>query len=100
MSINDFKNGTSLKDHLFRIILPKIYEEDRSKLRGGKKSSLCRYVKEVCKSENDILKDFKRRDTNETFNILKRTLDCNSNRVTYLPDVKIVSLSLSLFRQH
>ena len=42
-----------------------------------------RYVNEVCKSVNDI-SHFKRRDTNETFNILKGPLDCNSNNVTYL----------------
>ena len=37
----------------------------------------------VCKSVNDT-SNFKRRDTNKTFNILKGLLDCNSNHVIYL----------------
>ena len=39
---------------------------------------------EVCKSVNDT-SHFKRRDTNETLNILsKGQLDCNLNHVIYL----------------
>ena len=48
----------------------------------GKKRSC-----EVCKSVNDT-SHFKRRDTNETFNILKGPLDCNSNHVIYLLECK------------
>ena len=44
----------------------------------GKKRSY-----EVCKSVNDT-SHFKRRDTDETFNILKGPPDCNSNHVIYL----------------
>ena len=44
---------------------------------GGKKRSC-----EVCKSVNDT-SHFKRRDTDETFDILKGPLDCNSNQVIY-----------------
>ena len=43
--------------------------------------------KYVCKSVNDT-SHFKRRDTNETFNILKGPLDCNSNHVIYLFECK------------
>ena len=49
---------------------------------GGEKRSC-----EVCKSVNDT-SHFKRRDTNETFNILKGPLDCNSNHVIYLFECK------------
>ena len=41
----------------------------------------------VCKSVNDT-SNFKRRDTNKTFNILKGLLDCNSNHVIYLFECK------------
>ena len=68
VAIIGFKNDGSLKDHLVRAVLPK-----RS----------C----EVCKSVNDT-SHFKRRDTNETFNILKGPLDCNSNHVIYLFECK------------
>ena len=54
----------------------------RSKPCGGKKRSC-----EVCKSVNDT-SHFKRRDTDETFNILKGPLDCNSNYVIYLFECK------------
>ena len=49
--------------------------------RVGKRSC------EVCKSVNDT-SHFKRRDTNETFKILKGPLDCNSNHVIYLFECK------------
>ena len=63
-------------------MLPNIDAEGRSKPCGGKKRSY-----EVCKSVNDT-SHFKRRDTGETFNILKRPLDCNSNHVIYLFECK------------
>ena len=56
--------------------------EGRSKPCGGKKGSC-----EVYKSVNDTF-HFKRRDTNETFDILKGPTDCNSNRVIYLFEFK------------
>ena len=77
-----FKNDRSLKDHLVRAVLPNIDAEGRSKPCGVKKRS-CK----VCKSVNDT-SHFKRRDTGETFNILKGPLDCNSNHVTYLSECK------------
>ena len=45
------------------------------------------YVNNVCKSVNDT-SHLKRRDTDETFNILKGPLDCNSNHVIYLFECK------------
>ena len=42
---------------------------------------------EVCKSVNDF-SHFKRRDSDETFNILKGELDCNSNHMIYLFECK------------
>ena len=77
-----FKNDRSLKDHLVRTVLPNIDAEGRSKPCGGKNRSC-----EVCKSVNDNC-HFKRRDTDETFNILKGPFDCNSNHVIYLFECK------------
>ena len=65
-----------------RAVLPKVDAEGGSKPCGGKKRSC-----EVCKSVNDT-SYFKRRDTDETFNILKGPLDCNSNHVIYLFECK------------
>ena len=42
---------------------------------------------EVCKSVNDT-SHIKRRDTDETFNIVKGPLDCNSNHVIFLFECK------------
>ena len=79
-----FKNDRSFKDHLVRAVLPKVDAEDRSKPSGGGgKKRPC----EVGKSVNDT-SHFKKRDTNETFNILKGPLDCNSNHVIYLFECK------------
>ena len=77
-----FKNDRSLKNHLVRTVLPKINVEGTSKPCWGKKRSC-----EICKSVNDT-SHFKRRDTDETFNILKGPLDCNSNHVIYLFECK------------
>ena len=82
MSIIGFQNDRSLKDHLFRAVLPKVDAEGRPKRCGGKNRSC-----EVCKSVNDI-SHFKRRDTNEGLNILKGSLDCNYNHVIYLFECK------------
>ena len=79
---NGFENDRSLIGHLARPVLPNIDAEGRSKPCGGKKRS-----SEVCKSVNDT-SHFKRRDTDETFNILKGPLDCNSNHVIYLFECK------------
>ena len=57
-------------------------EADPNRVGGGEKCSC-----EVCKSVNDT-SHFKRRDTNETFNILKGQFDCNSNHVVYLFECK------------
>ena len=62
-----FKNHRSLKDHLVWAVLPK--------------------VDAVCTSVNDT-SHFKKRDTNETFNILQGPLDFNSNHVIYLFECK------------
>ena len=63
--VTGFKNDRSLKDFLFRDVLPKVDAEGRSKPCKGKKRSC-----EVCKSVNDT-SYFKNGDTDETFNILK-----------------------------
>ena len=73
-----FKNDRGLKDHLVRAELAKVDTEGGSKPCSGKKRSC-----EVFKSVNDT-SYFKRRDTDETFDILKVPLDCNSNHVIYL----------------
>ena len=78
LPIIDFKNDRSLKYHLVRAVLHKVNAESRSKPCQGEKRSC-----EVCKSVNDTSR-FKKRNTNETFKILKGPLDCNSNHVIYL----------------
>ena len=82
MPIIGFKNDRSLKDHLAWAVLPMVEAEGRSKPCEGKKRS-----SEVCKSVNDT-SYFKRRDTDEMFNVLKGPLDCNSNHVIYLFECK------------
>ena len=77
-----FKNDRSLKDHLVRAVLPKVDAEDRSKPCEGKK-----HYCEVSKSVNNT-SNFKMRNTDETFNIPKGPLDCNSNHVIYLFESK------------
>ena len=77
-----FKNDRSLKHHLVWAVLPKGDAEGRSKPCGEKKRSC-----ELCKSVNDT-SHFKRRDTNEIFNILKGPFDCNFNHVIYLFECK------------
>ena len=77
-----FSNDRSLKDHLVWAVLPKVDAEGRSKPCGGKKRSC-----EVCESVKDA-SHFKRKDTDETFNTLKGSLDCNSNHVIYLCECK------------
>ena len=72
---------TGFKVHLVWAVLPEIDAEDRSKPCRGKCSC------EVCKSVNDT-SHFNRRDTDETFKILKGSLDCNSNRAIYLFEFK------------
>ena len=72
----------SPKDPLVWAVLLKVDEEGRSKLYEGKKRSC-----EVCKPINDT-SHFKRRDTDETFNILKGPFDCNSNHIIYLSECK------------
>ena len=76
------KNDRSLKDHLVRAVLLKVDAEGGSKPCGGKKRSC-----EVCKSVNDT-SYFKRKDTDEMFNILKGPLGSNSNHVIYLFECK------------
>ena len=82
MPIIGFKKDRSLKDHLVWAVLPKVDAEGRCKSCGEKKHSC-----EVCKSVNDT-SHFNRRGTNETFNILKWPLECNSNHVIYLFECK------------
>ena len=78
MPIIGFKNDRSLKYHLVRTLSAKVDAEGRSNSCGWKKHSCV-----VCKSVNDT-SNFKRTDTDKTFNILKGPLECNSNHVIYL----------------
>ena len=82
VSIINSKNDKSLKDCLVWASLPKAHAEDRSKPCGGKKRSC-----ELCKSVNHTF-HFKKRDTDETFNILKGPLDCTSYHIIYLFECK------------
>ena len=87
-----FKNERSLKDHFVQAVLPKVDAEGRSKPcgrggGGGVEKRSC----EACKSLNVNTSRFKRRVTDETFNILnilKRLFNCNSNHVIYLFECK------------
>ena len=72
-----FKNAKSLKDHLVRAALPQLDRECRSKPCHGANCS-CK----VCVSVKDTTK-FKKAESEETFDILKGPLDCNSNNVIY-----------------
>ena len=67
-----FKNTKSLKDHLVRTVLPRLDREGRSKLCEGPNRSCV-----VCDSVKDTAK-FKKAESEETFDILKGPLDCNS----------------------
>ena len=62
---------------LLGLFYPRLMQKAYLNHVGGKKRSC-----EVCKSVNDT-SHFKRRDTDETFDILKGPLDCNSNQVIY-----------------
>ena len=77
-----FKNAKSLKDHLVRAALPQLDREGRSKPYDGENRS-CK----VCVSVKDTTK-FKKAESEETFDILKGPLDCNSNNVIYLFECK------------
>ena len=72
-----FKNAKSLKDHLVRAVLPQLDREGRSKPCEGANRSC-----EVCDSVKDTTK-FKKAESEETFDILKGPLDCNSNNVIF-----------------
>ena len=63
-------------------MLPKVEAEVRPKRCGAKKRS-CEVYKWVNNTSH-----FKRTDTNETFNILKGSRDCNSNRALYFCECK------------
>ena len=75
VSIIGFKNAMSFKDHLVRAFLPQLDREGRSKPCEGANSSC-----EACDSVKDMAK-FKKGESEETFDILKGPLDCNSNNV-------------------
>ena len=80
--ITGFKIDSSLIDHLLWDVFPNFDAKGICKPCGEKKRCC-----EVCKSVNDT-SNFKRRDTDKTFNILKGPLDCNSNHVIYLSECK------------
>ena len=78
----DLKTPKSLKDHLIRAVLPQLDREGRSKpCEGGNRSC------EVCESVKDTTK-FKKPESEESFDILKGPLDCNSKNVIYLFECK------------
>ena len=80
--IISFENTRSLKGHIFRDVLTKVYGENRSKPYGGE-INYC----EVCKSGKYNF-HFKMRDTSATLNILKGALHCNFNDAICLPECK------------
>ena len=82
VSIIDFKNAKSLKDHLVRAVLPQLDREGRSKLCEGTNQSY-----EVCESVKGTTK-FTKAESEETFDILNDLLDCISNNVIYLFECK------------
>ena len=69
------------------LVFPKVDTENRPKPCDGKKRSCG-----VHRSVNDT-SYFKRRETDETFNILKEPLDYSSNHVTYLFECKNVNVA-------
>ena len=81
-----YKNTKSLKDHLVRTVLPQLDREGRSKLCEGPNRSCV-----VCDSVKDTAK-FKKAESEETFDILKGPLDCNSSNVIYVFEFKKMSL--------
>ena len=76
--ITGFKNVESLKDHLVRAVLPQLDREGRSKPCEEANGSC-----EVYDSVKDTTK-FKKVESEETFDIFKGPLDCNSSNVIYL----------------
>ena len=72
-----FKNAKSLKDHFVRAVLPQLDRGGRSKPceRGNRSCEVCESVKDTTK--------FKKAESEDTFDILKGPLDCNSNNVIY-----------------
>ena len=77
-----FKNPTSLKHHSVRAVLPQLDKESRSKPCEGASLSC-----EVCESVKDTTK-FKKAESEETFDIVKGPLDCNSNNVIHFFECK------------
>ena len=82
-----YKNTKSLKDHLVRTVLPQLDRKGRSKklCEGPNRSCV------VCDSVKDTAK-FKKAESEETFDILKGPLDCNSNNVIYVFEFKKMSV--------
>ena len=66
-----------IKITLFGLCYPRLMRKaDPTRVRGKKRSY------EICKSVYDT-SHFKRRETDEAFNILKGLFDCNSNQIIY-----------------
>ena len=77
------------------VVFPKVDTENRPKPCDGKKRSCG-----VHRSVNDTFY-FKRRETDETFNILKEPLDYSSNHVTYLFECKnAIAIKQKLLNKH
>ena len=70
------------KSHLVRAVLSQLDREGRSKPCEGANRSCA-----VCESAKDRTK-FKKAESEESFDILKSPLDCNSNHVIYLFECK------------
>ena len=72
-----FKNGKSLKDHLVRLVLPKIDVAGSSGPCGGKRlpCELCKLMKKTS--------SFKKRNSDETYHI-HQVLNCNSQNTVYV----------------
>ena len=80
--IRRFSRKYLLLDHLIRAVLPQLDREGRFKPCEGASRSF-----EVCESVKDTTK-FKNAESEETFDILKGPLNCNSNNVIYLFECK------------
>ena len=72
---------------LFGLCCPRLKRKAKPCEGGGGRGRGEKCSCETCKSVNDT-SHFKRKDTDQTFNILKGPLDCNSNHAIYLSECK------------
>ena len=78
--IAGFRNGKSLKDHLLRASFPNLNQTLGSEPCGKRNCQVCQFIVNT--------DTFSPITTDETFNINKVPLNCNSNIVVYLSECK------------